>query len=487
MTPNDLALVGPILLPALAALLVILVDLLPGSQRSGGSFLLAVLGAAVSLGYTIHALMHDREGLAFFGTMKIDRMALLITLFVHASALMSLLLSKVYLDRRSDVEQPEYHAFVLTSAAGMAMLAGANDLVNVFLGIELLSIPLYLLVAMRKHQSRSVEAGFKYLLLGAFASAFMLFGAALLYGSSGSTMLTAIPTGIARIGNDTPLAAFGASMLLVGLLFKVAAVPFHMWTPDVYEGAPTPVTAFMATATKAATFAVLLRLAPTLGTALGEEQAANLLGGLAVLTMFVGNLGALQQLNLKRLLAYSSISHAGYLLVGLAALVRAHGSSVEAEAASSIVYYLGAYTAMSLGAFAVAVLIDGGKDREAISDLAGLGKRNPLLAAAMTVFALALAGVPPTAGFFAKYYVFLSAVDAGLIAVAVLGVLASVIGLYYYLRILLTMYVDEPKPGHEATVSRDAMVAAVSLTAVAFVLLLGIVPKGFVEAMALAH
>ena len=172
MTPNDLALVGPILLPALAALLVILVDLLPGSQRSGGSFLLAVLGAAVSLGYTIHALMHDREGLAFFGTMKIDRMALLITLFVHAAALLSLLLSKVYLDRRSDVEQPEHHAFVLTAACGMAMLAGANDLVNVFLGIELLSIPLYLLVAMRKHQSRSVEAGFKYLLLGAFASAF---------------------------------------------------------------------------------------------------------------------------------------------------------------------------------------------------------------------------------------------------------------------------------------------------------------------------
>ncbi|MFG0316356.1 MAG: NADH-quinone oxidoreductase subunit N [Planctomycetota bacterium JB042] len=481
---NDLSFTGPILLPALAGLLVILVDLLPGPRNSGGSFWVAALGALVPFLYAGRDLLRGTSEYAFSGTMHVDQTALVIMLVVHLSAFLSILLSRTYLATRPDVERAEYYAFVLVSASGMAMLAAANDLVNVFLAIELLSIPLYVLAAMRRTQVRSVESGFKYLLLGAFASAFLLFGMGLLFGASGTTSLEAIGDELRRMGTGGGVAALGAGMFLVGVLFKIAAAPFHAWTPDVYEGAPTPVTAFMATATKAAAFAALLRSAPAIAEAMTPAIGAKVLSGVAILSLVVGNLGALCQENLKRLLAYSSIAHAGYMLVGVAAIVAA-GGRLE-SGSSGVLYYLAAYAAMNLGAFAIALVLDRGEGREGLSELRGLGRERPILAALMAVFALAMAGMPPTAGFFGKLYVFSAAVDAGLVTLAVIAVLMSVIGLYYYLRLLILMYVTPAEEGETRVLRTDGLVAFTSLVAVGLVLWLGLLPGWMVDVVAKA-
>lgn len=477
---NDLSLAGPIIVPTLTGLILLLMDMLPGSKRFEGSFLLGLLGSALSLGYTALFLNGGQQGAAFHSMLKIDRLALLGCFVVHGAALLATLASKLYVDRRSEVDQNEYYALIQFAAAGMAMLACSNDLVCVFLGIEILSVPLYVLAAMRLKSERSVEAGTKYLLLGAFASAFLLFGTALWYASSGTTMLSGMSGEILRLGHGQGLAALGGALFLIGLLFKVGAAPFHMWTPDVYEGSPTPITAFMATATKAAVLVALLRAAPAFAASFGATEGAQLISGLAILTMFVGNLGALRQDNLKRMLAYSSIAHGGYLLVGVAVAIAQGGRSGSVDPSSAVLYYLVVYGAMNLGAFAVALVIDRGSDREKVSDLAGLGRERPLLAAAMAVFALALAGLPPTAGFIGKFYLFQSAVAANLIPLAVAGVIASVIGLFYYLRILLVMYADKASEGSTAP-RGDTMLGIVSLAAVVITLWLGLAPGSFLD------
>lgn len=476
---EDLSLVGTILLPALAALLIILVDLLPGPRNSGGSFLLGALGALVPLAYAGRDLLRGTSAYAFSGSMHVDQPALVIAAIVHLSAFLAILMSRSYLSTRPDVERAEYYAFILVSASGMAMLAAANDLVNVFLAIELLSIPLYCLAAMRRRQARSIEAGFKYLLLGAFASAFLLFGMGLLFGASGTTSLEAIGDEIRRLGTGGGVAALGASMFLIGVLFKIGAAPFHAWSPDVYEGAPTPITAFMATATKAAAFAALLRAAPAIAEAMTPAIGAKVLSGIAILSMVVGNLGALRQQNLKRLLAYSSIAHAGYMLVGVAAIV-ASGGRLD-SGSSGVLYYLAAYAAMNLGAFAIAIVLDRGEGREGLGELRGLGRERPLLAALMAVFALAMAGMPPTAGFFGKLYVFSAALEAGLVPLTVIAVLMSVVGLYYYLRLLILMYVTPAEEGETRALRTDGMVAFTSLVAVVLVLWLGLLPAWMVD------
>lgn len=478
---QDLALAGPILLPALAALLLIGIDLLPRSDEFDCSFLLAFVGSIISLAYTGLALVELKTGYAFYSTLDVSQGALGAIFLIHAAAFLAILLSRLYLRSRPEVERPEYYAFILISASGMALLASANDLVNVFLGIELLSIPLYLLTATHRSRVRSIEAGIKYLLLGAFASSFLLFGMGLLYGSSGTTLLSAMDLEIVRLGTGGGLAALGCAMFLVGLLFKIAAVPFHMWTPDVYEGAPTPVTAFMATATKAAMFAALIKCAPTLAAGLGPEIGASTLGVIAVLTMFVGNLAALRQTNLKRLLAWSSVAHGGYMLVGVAALVRQGGSG---SGGSAILYYLAAYTAMNIGAFGIAILLDRGEGREGTIELKGLGRDRPILGVIMTVFVLALAGIPPTAGFLGKLYLFKAAVEAELYVVAVAGVLASVIGLYYYLRLLLFIWVNTSEETAGAPDRSDFSIAMASTVTLAVVVVLGVLPGRIVEYVA---
>lgn len=477
---QDMAKAGFVIVPTLAGLLLLLLDLLPGSRRSEGSFSLGFLGAASSFVYTAVFLYNSKGGLAFDGTLDIDHMALIGGLVIHGSALLATLLAKLYLDRRPDVDQTEFYALIQFSAAGMAMLACANDLICVFLGVEILSVPLYILAAMRLKNERSVEAGMKYLLLGAFASAFLLFGMALWYASAGTTSISGLAPEIVRYGTGGGhgLAALGATFFLVGLLFKVGAVPFHMWTPDVYEGSPTPVTAFMATATKAAVLVALLRSVPAIAESFGSAAAAKLIGGIAILTMIVGNLGALRQENLKRLLAWSSIAHAGYMLVGVAAACATHRQGSAVDASSAVLYYLAVYAVMNLGAFAVALVADRGLDRERVSDLAGLGRERPFLAASMAVFALALAGLPPTAGFMGKLYLFQAAVSAGEVGLAVAGVLASVIGLFYYLRLLLVMY---GQPAVEGSVAPrgDALLAIVSAAALLVTLWFGVSPSWF--------
>jgi NADH-quinone oxidoreductase subunit N len=328
----------------------------------------------------------------------------------------------------------------------MVVMAASNDLITVFLGLELMSLALYVMVGSRRGQLESNEAALKYFLLGAFASGFLLYGIALIYGATGSTNLR----GIVAFMSDSPLGrsplfVTGALLLIVGFGFKVAAVPFHMWTPDAYEGAPTSVTAFMSAGAKAAGFAALLRVAGT-ALAVSDIDWRPLLSGLAILSMTVGNVTALLQTNVKRMLAYSSIAHAGYVLVALAA-----GGSQGTAAA---LFYLAVYSFMNLGAFGILALLGRGQDeRVLVSDLAGLGFRQPLLGIAMTVFMISLGGIPPTAGFMGKIYVFGAALDAGLVPLVIIGVLNSVISVFYYLRITVAMYMSEEPAGGPVEVS----------------------------------
>jgi NADH-quinone oxidoreductase subunit N len=369
--------------------------------------------------------------------------------------------------KRVRLPAAEYYALLLSATLGMVVMAASNDLITVFLGLELMSLALYVMVGCRRGQLESNEAALKYFLLGAFASGFLLYGIALIYGATGSTNLR----GIVAFMSDSPLARSplfltGALLLLVGFGFKVAAVPFHMWTPDAYEGAPTSVTAFMSAGAKAAGFAALLRVA---GTALAVAQIdwRPILTGLAVVTMTVGNVSALLQTNVKRMLAYSSIAHAGYVLVALAA-----GGT---EGTSAAIFYLAVYSFMNLGAFGILALLGRDQDeRVLISDLAGLGFRQPLLGLGMTVFMISLGGIPPTAGFMGKVYVFGAALQAGLVPLVVVGVLNSVISVFYYLRVTVAMYMSDEPAGGPVEVSWAAPGAIALLATLALTLWWGV-------------
>jgi NADH-quinone oxidoreductase subunit N len=357
---------------------------------------------------------------------------------------------------------------VLFATAGFMFVATATDLVMLFLAIEVLSIATYILAGLQRQEPRSQEAAFKYFILGAFSSAFFLYGIATIYGAQGHTNLVTLGTSLATTG-ASPLTLLGMGLLMVGLGFKAAAVPFHMWAPDVYEGAPTPVTAFMTAGPKAAAFAAFLRVffqgfaAPAVA-----EHWAPIFAVLAGLTMLVGNVVAITQSSLKRMLAYSSIAHAGYAFVALAAHT--------ALGASSILYYLIAYALMSLGSFAiVSVVAKPGDQRHAFTDYAGLGSTNPGLAALMSLFMFALAGFPPTAGFASKFYVFSAAVNTGHYWLALIGVLTSVISVVYYARVVIMMYMHEPSGERQPIRLAPAMAALLGITA-AGIVLLGVFP-----------
>jgi NADH-quinone oxidoreductase subunit N len=385
-------------------------------------------------------------------------------------ALGAVLLAVGYLGRER-ILVPEFYPLVLFATVGMLLMGGAADLIVVFLGLELMSISVYVLAGIRRRSAASAEAALKYFLLGAFASGFLLYGIALVYGATGSTNLYTIALQLMDsqvVGR--PMLGFGIALLLVGFGFKVSAAPFHMWAPDVYDGAPTPVTAFMAAAVKAAGFAALVRIAMI---AFGEASVAwqTTIWWLAVLTMLVGNLVALAQRRLKRMLAYSSIAHAGYLLVAVAAASPAGGSA--------FVFYALAYTAMTVGAFAVLAAV--GRDGESdllIDDLDGLAARRPWVAFVMTVFMLSLLGFPATAGFIGKWLILSAAVDAGQTSLAILLVLASVLSAGYYLPVVMAMYM---KPAQDDEVAERAVVGGaarvVVATAAVALLLFGVWPN----------
>jgi NADH-quinone oxidoreductase subunit N len=367
------------------------------------------------------------------------------------------------------LELGEYYALILFALLGAMLMASGGDLLIIFLGLEILSLAQYILAGMRHNVLKSSEAAMKYFLLGAFATGFLLYGIALVYGATGTTNLAGIVTAT-REGELTnyPLMSIGMGLLVVGFGFKIAAVPFHMWTPDVYEGAPTPVTAFMSTGVKAAAFVALERVFVT---ALGDLQGSwvPIFWGLAVLTMTVGNLIAISQQNIKRMLAYSSIAHAGYLLI---ALVAAGPAGL-----SGLFFYLLAYAFMNLGAFAVVVALEQREDRYLhVDDYRGLGFRYPLLGVAMALFMFSLSGLPPTAGFMAKFYVFSAAVEQGYIVLTVIGVVNSLISLYYYLRPIVCMYMEEAKADAPGMQLDPFLLAALVLTVLG-TLQLGLFPS----------
>lgn len=397
--------------------------------------------AYISLGGIILALVGaiwwtPRLPSAFVGMMISDNIFIFFTVIVLISAGLVVLIAPGYLQHIGSDSEGEFYALTLAAAIGMLIMASALSFMMIFLGLEILSLSFYLLSGYLTNKRLSQEAGIKYFILSSFMLAFMLYGIALIYGATGSTGLPQISTfmatrSAAQILGD-PILIIGMVLLALGLLFKVSAVPFQWWTPDVYQGAPTPVTAFMSVGTKAAVFAVLLRVYPF---ALGAAQSRwiGLLWIITVLTMIFGNFMAVPQTNVKRLLAYSSIAQAGYILIGLVA--------DNALGISAMLFYLLVYAFMNIGAFAVVGILERNEYGEVtLDDFNGLAQRHPLLAGVMALCLISLAGLPPTAGFFAKLYIFGAAIASGNLFLALLGILTSLIGLYYYLRIVVAMY-----------------------------------------------
>jgi NADH-quinone oxidoreductase subunit N len=445
MTRSDLYTILPTILLVAWACLLLLVDLFIPKGRKSWTALLAAVGLAGALGVTLAQAGLDLS--AFGGMVVLDGFASFLNVLFLVSGLGAIAIAYGYL-KRMGLERGEYYTLILFSLSGMLLMSQAADLIIVFLSLELLSIPLYVLSAFARPRIESEEAGIKYFLLGAFATGFVVYGIALVFGATGSTSLSGIISAVNLSafpgGVYSPLLlTIGAALILVGFGFKVAAVPFHMWTPDVYQGAPTSVTGFMAVGAKAAGFAALLRIFVTALPSLNLDLVP-VLWGLAALTMVVGNVIAISQTNIKRLLAYSSIAHAGYILM---AFVSFGNPKVAPDAVASALFYLVTYAVTSFGAWAVVIALEklDGKGLE-IDDFAGLGRKRPLLAAAMTVFMLSLTGMPPTLGLVGKFYLFRTAIEGGFIGLAIIGVLTSLISAYYYLRVVVTMYMRDGDP-----------------------------------------
>jgi NADH-quinone oxidoreductase subunit N len=444
MTLNDLLHNLELILP-LAVLIawscvLLIVDLFIPKERKSLTALLAALGLIVCLALTI--LRVGQPTTAFGGMVIIDGFSSFLIILFLSSGLAGIVLAYDYL-KRMDIEKGEYYTLLLFSIAGMVLMSMANDLIVVFLALELLSIPLYVLAGFARPQLASEEASLKYFLMGAFAGGFLVFGIALVFGATGTTNLTAIFNSIGASIANIPLLVVGAALILVGFGFKIAAVPFHMWTPDVYHGSPTAVTAFMSVGAKAAGFAALLRIFVSAFPSLSTDLTM-VLWAISALTMFLGNVVAIAQKNIKRMLAYSSIAHAGYILM---ALVPYGNQAVNSDTVSAALFYLVAYALTSFGAWAVVIALEKaeGKGLE-LDDYAGLSRKYPLLAACMAVFMLSFVGVPPTLGFMGKFYLFRTVIEGGYLGLALIGVFTSLISAYYYLRVIVTMYMREGEP-----------------------------------------
>jgi NADH-quinone oxidoreductase subunit N len=418
----------PGVITAVAGLVVIVIDAYKNDHQ--GIFGLTVVSLVAGLGVAIMELLGD-GGLAFSGMISYGGVASFGSSIVLFGSLFCVLISREYL-QAIDHEFGEVYALILFATTGMLGLASANNLLMIFIGIETMSICLYILAGLIKEEKIGAEAALKYFLLGAFSTGFLLYGMALLYGATGTLNLAEIAEGAS---SDLMFIA-GAGLLLTGFFFKISAVPFHMWTPDVYQGTPTTLTAYMATASKSAAFValvlVLSRMLPT-----ETADWSKVLEVIAIITMIGGNIVALVQDNIKRMLAYSSIAHAGYLLVGLAA--------ATPEGYSAVLFYLLAYTIMNIGAFGVVAYYERqqGLDFTDINNYAGLGFKHPIMGVMLSLFLFSLAGIPPFVGFIGKYMVFAAAIDAGMITLAVIGVLASAASVYYYLRPMVYMYFRE--------------------------------------------
>lgn len=427
---------------------IILHSLFFDSTDTRGAAFLAAGGLIVAGCYTGYFFLQGTgpNPWAFTDMLLVDSYSLFFSLIFIISGVLTVFASVRYIERE-DMNQAEYYVVILGAVLGMMIMASAASLITIFLGIETLSISLYILAGFNRNKPTSGEAAIKYLLLGGFATGFLLYGIALIYGATGALDISSISTFIHAGGIKNTMIVTGMVLMLVGFMFKASLAPFHMWAPDVYQGAPTPITGFMSTAAKAAAFAVLFRVLMIAMPDL-HKHWHNLLYVVAILTMTIGNVTAVTQTNIKRLLAYSSIAHAGYLVIAILA-----GGLKVPEGNYSIAYYLLAYTLMNMGAFTVlAMLSRKNQPNETLSAFAGIGYKHPVLAAAMALFMLSLAGIPPTAGFFGKFYIFSSAIKAaganpgsGMLALVIIGVLNAVVSVYYYLRVIVVMYMHEPE------------------------------------------
>ncbi len=440
-----------IALPEIALAGIAMAILMFGVLRRGESFFLSSMFALG--GFLIAALLvlTTPRGMGYNGQFVADAFAGFVKILVLLGAALTLILSLDY-NRKNHIARFEFPVLMLLSVTGMMVMASATNLMTLYLGLELQSLALYVLAAFARDDLRSSEAGLKYFVLGALASGLLLYGISLVYGFSGTMDFGLLAKALMRPASASPGVVVGIVFVLVGLAFKISAVPFHMWTPDVYEGAPTPVTVFFSTAPKVAAFALLLR---TMVTPFGHQLIAwqNLIVIVSIASMLLGALAAIGQSNIKRLMAYSSIGHMGYALIGLAV--------ATPEGIRGVLIYLIVYVFMSAGTFACIIAMQRrGRALEQITDLNGLGSTDPTLALLMAVFMFSMAGIPPLSGFFGKLYIFLPAVQAGMWTLAVIGVLTSVVGSYYYLRIVKVMYFDAPEAPFDPRPASVSFVAA---------------------------
>jgi NADH-quinone oxidoreductase subunit N len=456
MGVQDILSILPLLILAGWACILLVIDLFISRDRKYITALLAAAGIIAALVVTVLQMGQTRE--AFNGMIIVDGFSSFLMVLFLGVGLIAIAQAHDYIKRKG-IERGEYYTLLLFTLSGMVLMAIAGDLIVVFLALELLSIPLYVLAGFARPQIESEEAALKYFLLGAFASGFVVYGIALVFGTTQTTSLAGVVTALTAVNEAPLLLLVGSGMILVGLGFKVAAVPFHMWTPDVYHGAPSAVAAFMSVGAKAGGFAALLRVFITAFPATSSTWAPAAMW-VAALTMAWGNVAAIAQTNIKRMLAYSSIAHAGYILISLPAAIN---PAVTDEAVRAALFYLLGYAITNLGAWGIVLAMEKVEGQGLlIEDYAGLSSRRPGFALAMTLFMLSLTGMPPTVGFIGKFYIFRAAIDADLIWLAIVGVLTSLISAYYYLRVIVMMYMrtGEPETRSESWLNLTVWLAA---------------------------
>jgi NADH-quinone oxidoreductase subunit N len=466
MSSQDFIHSMPFLIVVVSASLLLVIDLFIRSTRKTVTAILAAMALTGALVAGI--ITYGSGGRAFSGMLIHDGFSSFLQLAILVAGLIAIAQAYDYIRRRG-IERGEYYTLLLFSISGMMLMASAGDLIVIFVALELLSIPLYILSGFARPQPESEESAMKYFLLGAFASSFLVYGIALVFGTTGTTQLDGIMQALQTTWTLKPLFLAGAGLILVGLGFKVAAVPFHMWTPDVYQGAPSSVTSFMSVGAKIGGFAALLRI---LLAAFPHAASAwvPVTAWLSALTMVWGNIAAIAQTNIKRMLAYSSIAHAGYILMAVPATAN---PAIASEAVNSALFYLAAYGITNLGAWGVVLAMEraDGSGLE-INDYAGLARRKPTLALAMALFMLSLTGVPPSIGFVGKFFLFRAVVDAEIVWLAIVGVVTSVVSAYFYLRIIVMMYMAE---GEFDAGGEPVLNSTIGLTALA-TLLFGVIP-----------
>ena len=467
---SEMLRVGPEIVLAIFGTLVMVLEPLTGDGKGEKPQLRFLAVAGFALAIVASVLAYADSGLAFHDMLRVDGFATFFRVLVCGVGLLTVLAASGYLVRERH-ENGEFYALLLFSTAGQSIMAASNELIVLFIGLEISSIASYILAGFQRDDKRNNEAAVKYFLLGSFATAFLLYGVAWIYGLAGSTNLDVIRAFLNGTGWNSTLVGMAAGLMFVGLAFKVSAAPFQAWAPDVYQGAPSPVSAYLSAGPKAAAFAIFLRVFITAFSPLAERWEPVVWGS-ALLTMIIGNFAALQQTNIKRMLAYSSIAHAGYSLVAVATH-SAHGTA-------AVMFYLAAYALMNVGAFAVVShLARRGEKHVLVTDLSGLGERQPLTAALLTVFMLSMIGIPLTAGFFGKFYIFKAAMEHGFVWLTVAGLLTSAVGAWYYLQVLVMIWMREPGEAVEAIQPLGPCLRAALVLSAVGTFVLGVFP-GFV-------